>query len=466
MLDKVLTVAMREFKATAMTRAFLFGVVIFPLVIFGGITAASSMGLFKSAKPALEGVVAVSDGTPGMLVAKALDEHFAAARRLAENPLSRDQLKAKAREEMSKRMGPEAAAKITDEQIDRALEMAEVMGVTKPAKVTIETLPEGADMKAQEQRVLSGELLAAVNVDKDTLDPSNGTWGLVKGKKLDIAHVQRIREAVKRCVIDIRYQQQGWNPVQARLLANLPDARTETITAEGKTGGFDELSFIMPMIFMMLLWISVMTGGQYLLTSTIEEKSSRVMEVLLSAISPLQLLTGKIIGQGLVGLAILVIYAGLGVAAAQRFGALSLIPMDRLPWLVMYFMIAYFFFAALMAAIGSAVTEVREAQSLMGPVMMLLMFPLVLWMPITRNPNNVLSVIMSFIPPMTPFVMMLRTSQTADPVPMWQVIASTVVAVAGVVVVVWAAAKIFRIGVLMYGKPPSPLELLKWIRHA
>jgi ABC-2 type transport system permease protein len=98
--------------------------------------------------------------------------------------------------------------------------------------------------------------------------------------------------------------------------------------------------------------------------------------------------------------------------------------------------------------------------------MVILIIPMLLWMPIIRQPNSTFATVASFIPPMTPFVMVLRLGQSSEVIPLWQIVAATGVGVVSVFVAVWAAAKIFRVGVLMYGKPPTPLTLLKWIRYA
>ena len=206
---------------------------------------------------------------------------------------------------------------------------------------------------------------------------------------------------------------------------------------------------------MAVLMVSVMVGGQYLLTTTVEEKSSRVVEVLLSALSPMQLMTGKIAGQLGVGLVILLIYGSIGGGALILFGLADLLGFMSLLYMVLFFLIAYVTVGALMAAIGSSVNDMREAQSLQGPVMISLVIPYMLWFPISRDPNSVFATVISFLPPVSPFVMMLRITST-EPPPTWQVLLSILVGLVGVyVIAVWAAAKIFRIGLLMFGKPPN-----------
>ena len=127
--------------------------------------------------------------------------------------------------------------------------------------------------------------------------------------------------------------------------------------------------------------------------------------------------------------------------------------------------IGYVTIAALMAAIGAAVNELREAQILLMPVMLLLMVPMVLNMPILRHPNGTLATALSLMPPTSPMVMMLRLSSSAPP-PGWQVALSILLGILGAVLAVWLAGKVFRIGLLMHGQPPDLRTLWRWVRMA
>ena len=118
-----------------------------------------------------------------------------------------------------------------------------------------------------------------------------------------------------------------------------------------------------------------------------------------------------------------------------------------------------------MAGVGSAVSDLREAQALVTPATLILIVPFILWFPISQNPNGLLASVASFIPPMTPFAMILRITGS-EPVPTWQIIATIIYGYAMMVAMIGICAKIFRVGVLMYGKPPTPLELLKWVRYS
>ena len=216
---------------------------------------------------------------------------------------------------------------------------------------------------------------------------------------------------------------------------------------------------------MLLLWIATFTSGNYLLTTTIEEKGNKVMEVLLSAISPMQLLGGKILGQAGVSAVILCMYGSAAMAGLVAFASLDLIPMMHLVLFGIYFIIAYFMVATTMAAVGSAVSELSDAQALMGPIMLIMLVPFALWPIISEHPNGMVAIISSFTPPLIPFIMIIRVTASTELIATWQIILSIGIGIISVIAMVWMCARIFRIGVLLQGKPPSMLQLAKWIRQ-
>ena len=243
----------------------------------------------------------------------------------------------------------------------------------------------------------------------------------------------------------------------------VPRVTPRTVDEHGEKTGNEIVSLLLPMAFMGLILIAALTGGQQLMTSTIEEKSSRVVEVLLSAVSPTELMAGKILGQMGVASLMLALYAGVGVLAMASFAAIGLLDPWLLFYLAVFFLIAFIVLAALMAAIGAAVNELREAQTLLTPVMLVMMLPMMLWMPISRDPNSTFATVLSFLPPVNPFVMMLRLGSSVPP-PAWQVWLSIGIGMVSAVAAVWFAGKVFRIGLLMHGKPPNFMTLVRWVR--
>jgi ABC-2 type transport system permease protein len=179
----------------------------------------------------------------------------------------------------------------------------------------------------------------------------------------------------------------------------------------------------------------------------------------------MQLMAGKILGQLGVGALLLLVYVGLGMWALLTFAVAGLLDPMLFVYMIIYFVLAYIMIGSIMAAIGASVNQLSEAQTLNTPVMMLVMIPYMLWLPITRNPNSTFSVLVSMLPPVNCFTMMLRLTSSTPP-PAWQVWVSILLGVLGVFVAVWFASKVFRVGLLMYGKPPNFATLVRWARMA
>jgi ABC-2 type transport system permease protein len=205
----------------------------------------------------------------------------------------------------------------------------------------------------------------------------------------------------------------------------------------------------------------------------IQEKTDRVVEILISSMSPRQLLTGKVTGIALVGLTQVSVWilVGLGVAA---FGAASatvaginvlqfLRPMVFV-YFAMFFVLAYFTYVCVYAIGGAICNSEKEAQQLIAPISMLMMLPWFLMIGIITNPESSLSVGFSLAPVFGPITMFVRTL-VSEP-PMWHIAVSIAVSVATIFVFFWATAKIFRVGILSYGKRPTIPELWRWIRVA
>lgn len=227
-----------------------------------------------------------------------------------------------------------------------------------------------------------------------------------------------------------------------------------------------------PMVFAYILWISIFTISQMLLTNTIEEKSSRILEVLLSSVSPLQLMMGKIFGIAMTGLLMVGSWTLSFVLIFKYLpGLLQLkidIPLDQIatdPYLLtsflVYFTLGYLFYASLLVGVGAACDTLKEAQNLMGPISIVMMIPIMAIAFLAQDPNSRLAVIMSYIPPFTPFVMMNRA---AGPPTLMEYVTTTALLLVSIVIVMWAAAKVFRVGILMSGKAPSFKDIIVWIK--
>jgi ABC-2 type transport system permease protein len=324
------------------------------------------------------------------------------------------------------------------------------------------------------KRIASGELFAALEIGKDPVKDNTGFAYVAR----NIAD-QSLREFYERQATELvrkrRLESERISPQTAAWLSSEIKFPERTVSAGGEQTAVqmkDKLRQNSPIVFVYILWIAIFSITQGLLMSTIEEKSSRISEVLLSSVSPIQLMAGKIMGVAGSGLLMIFTWVGTAYAGTKYLPRMLGAPasFDLTPILsdpafiagfVVYFVLGYLLYAAILIGIGSVVNTIQEAQALMMPVLMTLMLPLVAMVPIARDPNGTFAKVMSFIPPFTPFVMMNRA---AGPPTVLEYVLTTVLLVAAIAGALWGAAKIFRIGILMTGKPPRPSEILQWLR--
>jgi ABC-type Na+ efflux pump permease subunit len=459
-MKRIFHIAWREFMATVATRGFLVGVLMTPALI--GMMILVLPRLMNEKSPRVVGEIAIQDPT-GELT-QAVRDYLAPAAIAARREAERKELEAKA---------PGVAAATQANPVARqALEAA----LGEVPQLTIVDLPAAADLEVEKKPLTQpllqdgkGRLAVVVlhpnAIAPDVAKPGFGKFDLFVRAKLDDRIESDIQEALKHAIVEARVRIAGFDRARIEALTRVGQVRSITVTTEGEQKTNEAFNILLPAGFMVLMLVSVLTSGQYLMTTVIEEKSSRVVEVLLSAVSPMQLMTGKILGQMGVGLVIMILYAGLGLSALLSFALMGLVDAKLFVFLIAFFLIAYFVIASLMAGIGAAVNEMREAQTLMTPLMILIMIPWMLWMPITRNPNSMFSTVISFIPPINSFAMLLRLTSTSPP-PLWQVFASMAIGILSVWGALWFATKVFRIGLLMFGKPPNLATLIRWARMA
>jgi ABC-2 type transport system permease protein len=281
-------------------------------------------------------------------------------------------------------------------------------------------------------------------------------------------------------------QRAGANPRMvdaiARTRVRMP---TERITDKGR-GGSGQVGALLAIGIAFLFYISIVVHGQNVLRGVLEEKMTRVAEVVISSVKPETLLAGKVLGVGAVGLTQQIIWVVLsgyminklgplimrmsGPEAAQASAAGSILQaftgvgVKLLVLLLLFFLVGYIFYAALHAAIGSMVNSEQEAQQAALPVMFLLIGSFIFVQPILLDPTSTLASVMSWLPFSSPIIMPLR--MTVIEVSTATLVGSLAVGAVSCAFVVWLAGRIYRVGMLMYGKRPSLRELARWIRYA
>ncbi len=414
-MDKVFAVARREFLATVRTKAFILSVVMMPLLILGGVF-----------------------GTE--MVERASREEVRAVRKLAlldHTGLLQDKFK----------------QQVVAANAERPNQLFECEDVP---------LAEG-DVEALAARVRSGTLYAYIIFQPTALE-QDGAGVVIARKDNQLETGNRLERMINEAVFAVRCTRAGYDAREIKALRQAVPVQWASVATGQPVMANPIATFMTPFAFMFLLFMGTFGISQGLLTSLIEEKGSRVIELLLSAVSPLQLLAGKILGSVAVGFLLLAVWGCVGYTSAQRFHLGELVTGYRLLIALLYFVPGFLLISALLAAIGSACNELKDAQSMVFPLSLITFVPMIFWFYLAEHPESLYSVLLSYVPPVTAMVMVLRVC--ADPqTPLWQILSTLGLLWMSVIAAMWAAAKIFRVGVLMYGKPPTPRELLRWVRY-
>ena len=213
---------------------------------------------------------------------------------------------------------------------------------------------------------------------------------------------------------------------------------------------------------MFLLFLMVMSSAPALLNSVLEEKMQKIVEFLISSVTPFQLMLGKLLGATLVSLTLSVLYLGAATYVAWSQGIIDLIPLHLYFWFFLFLILAILIYGSVFLAIGAACNEIQDAQSLMFPAMMMVMVPVMTWIPVIQSPTGAFARWLSFFPPATPMIMMLRMAVPPG-LPLWEAVLGVVVAIGFTLLIVLAAGKIFRIGILAQGQTASFGNMLKWL---
>jgi len=231
-------------------------------------------------------------------------------------------------------------------------------------------------------------------------------------------------------------------------------------TEEQQTGEL-VADYIAPFVFMFLLFLGIFTGGQLLLRAVLEERSSRVIEVLLSTVSYNDLMGGKIIGLGMLGLTQSAIYLIVGAIAGHYYDLAIVTPIIGLLYFV-YFTLGYLLYAGIYIGVGALFDSEQEAQQAIQIITFIAVIPMILWTIVIENPNSTLVNVLSYIPPVTPFFMMIKIALHETTA--FQVITTILLLGISVFGSIKLAAKIFRTGILLYGKRITLPEIIRWIR--
>jgi ABC-2 type transport system permease protein len=279
-------------------------------------------------------------------------------------------------------------------------------------------------------------------------------------------------------------QREGVKPETIALISNLSLSMSQTRIDERGKGGSGQAAIFLGVGIGVLLLMSIIFHGQNVLRGVLEEKSTRVAEVVISSIKPEMLLAGKVAGAGAVGLTQQVLWIAISAYLMTNFAPLVLksagvpisgggaalgvslggLTVGLFVVVVLYFLFGFVFYASLLAAAGSMVNSEQDAQQAAMPVMYLLIGSWLFVNSVIVNPTGTIAKVLSWLPFSSPIIMPMRMG--LSPVPWTSIVGSLAVCALGCVGAVWLAARIYRVGMLMYGKKPSLAEVARWVRYA
>ena len=482
-MKKILTIARREYQAMVGTKAFALGLAMMPILMLGGMWLP---GLLKGFEKSEERVIAVVDHS-GQLFA-ALDEvaKARAAAVAAELAGEESQVDDQSDDATPSTTDPDSPVKArpgigSDESKKNARKS---MGLDDINRYTLELIHEDefddeSRLNLSEQ-IRSGDLHAFVEIPQNALsappvDPTNPDSFLLPevvycAQDAALSDTRKWLETVINQIVRARRMSEaGVPPTVLMELERKTPMRSAGLYTQNEDGTIvseekpDELaSILLPMGIMMLMFMIVMMSAQPMLESVLEEKTQRISEVLLGSANANQLMTGKLLGNVAGSMTVFAFYAVGAFAVANWKGYADSIPFEILPWFMVYQILAVLMFSSVFMAIGASVSQLREAQSLLLPIWMVMLLPMMVWINVVREPNSSLATGLSFFPPSTPLMMTLRLA-TGATIPGWQIALSIVVLVLGTYFGVLCASRIYRVGILWQGKTPKLSEMISWL---
>lgn len=433
-MSKLWVVARREYRTTVRTKAFVVAIVLVPIFMGGGIMV---QALTRGRIDADDKRIAVLDRS-GKLFATL----------------------------------EEAAAKRNEEIVDKN-------GKLTDPRFVLEAVPvDEAELEAQRlelsDRVRKKSIFAFVEVDPGIVEPGETSGPAALKYYSNQPTYEDVHRWLSRVVNDriraVRFSAAGLDKALVeRAMTPVPVENLGLMEKDASTGEVHKArpvnpvqTFVIPLAIVMLMWMSLMMTTQPILSGVIEEKMQKISEVLLGSVRPFDLMFGKLLGFVGVAVTLVGIYLVGGWTVANYFNKADMIPMDLVGWFGLFMALAIFMFGSLFLAAGACCNELREAQNLVMPIWLLLLIPMFTLGPVLQHPSSNFAVGLSLFPPATPIVMMVRMALPPG-VPMWQVLVGIAGTSLTTLVFVWAAGRVFRVGLLMQGKPPKPTEIIRWV---
>ncbi len=455
-MNKILAVVRREYLQRVRTKFFVIMTILGPvmLVVFTIVP-----GLLFSMKAGGDTRIAIVDQTPGSILYE---------------PIRSALLKQQSDEEEAENQ-PGIGESVGENPKDRM----EKAGKSLTGSFQVEPAhPNGRpldNVRAElNARIGQGELDGYLVIPPDILsnsDSKTAYYGRNVGNVITRGQIERrLNNAVRRQ----RLIEEGVKDQDVDALSQSVDVAAYPVNEQGQEGAEDSgAGFVMVFIIAFLIYVTVLLYGQVVLGAIVEEKETRIAEILFSSVRPFHLMLGKLIGVSLMALTQLAIWvAAFGAVAIYVLPALAAggaeVNLPHLPvvffvYFFLFFVLGYFIYATIYVLVGSMVTTTQEGGQMAMPIVFLLMAGLYLAFPVIRAPNSSFAFWVSMVPFFSPITMMVRiVTQTP---PFWQIALSMLLGFVTVVLLLWLASRIYRVGMLMYGKKATIPEVVRWVRQ-
>ena len=457
-MSKTLVIIKREYLQRLRSRLFIIGTLLGPVII---IAFAIVPGLLFSMRTGGPMRIAIVDGTGKMY-----------------GLVRQEILREDTDENNPDNNGAQSGSAVTPSANVRGATQ-KLQGANAPPKVQYETeevpWPEGQSLDeikhALDERVLQKKLDAYIVIPRDVLTASNAEF---YGRNVsDEQTIKELEDRLSDAVIEQRMSDAKIDRSRVRELSrgvHLSSTKVKETGEETDSGN----GFIVAFVLGFFIYLTITMYGQTILGSVVEEKTTRVAEVLFSSVRAFPLMIGKLIGISLLALtqyaiwalafALFVVYGAGALAARGINPSLPDIPPLLVLYFFLFFLLGYFVYATIYVLIGAMVTTTQEGGQIALPVIFLLLTGFYLAFPVIRNPNSSFAFWVSIVPFFSPITMLVRI--VTETPPFWQIALSLLVGAGTSLLLIWIAARVYRIGMLMYGKRASIPEVWRWVRQS
>lgn len=446
-MRKALVIAGREYRAAVRSKAFVVTLVLMPVLMGASVLV---QVVFKKLEDTTEKAFAVVDRSPGGRIAEALAADVSIYNaHLTTDPKTGNRIHPSIKLEVVPPTGsdPDAVLRLRAE-LSKRVEAGELEAVLEIGPDVYSLRPDPSPESAPDSQIVRWQ---AKKPGEDFI-----------GRYLD----RRINDAVQRH----RLAAAGIDANQVRALQQQVPLRPKGLTRPNRqTGQLEDAadeqrltSFFLPAVLIGLMFMVIMIGATPAMQGIVEEKGQRIAEVLLGSVTPFELMAGKLLGVVGVSSTMAGVYLGGGVVVAARYGLTDSLSPGLVAWFIVFLLLALLIYGSLFIAIGAAAGDIKDTQTLLMPIMLVACLPFFALGPIMMDPNGKVAVACSFFPFSAPMVLVARQSVPPG-VPAWQMATGIAIVLATTVFCVWAAGRVFRVGILMQGKGARFKDMAQWV---